>query len=140
MSRIGQRVIPCAFASSMNERISGDSASRPSPSASARICFARSSVNITIIVATSNSSASIICCLLSSITRVVTRQMSFLRANRSTVFRASGRATSGTSCRRCHASSVQTMGSVATRGRRLTVPVTGHFVSTSAATGSASES
>src|SRR5256886_13799848 len=128
MSRMGQRVIPWAFASSMNARISGESASVPS--AAARICFALSSVNITIIVSTSNSSASIIACLLSSITPVVTRQMSWFLANRSTVLRASGRATSGTSCSRAHASSVQTIGSVATRARCDTTPVTGHFTST----------
>ena len=73
MSRIGQRVMPWAFASSMNARISGESASPPS--ASARICLARSSWNITIIVSTSNSSASIIACLFSSMTGVVTRQI-----------------------------------------------------------------
>jgi len=59
----------------------------------------------------------------------VTRQMSWFRANRSTVFRASGRAMSGTSWSRCHASCVQMMGSVTTRSRMLTFPVTGHFVS-----------
>src|SRR5213076_3224051 len=56
----------------MNARISGLSPSRPS--ASARICLARSSWNMTSMVSTSNSSAAIIACLFSSITRVVTRQ------------------------------------------------------------------
>src|SRR5207253_3703024 len=121
MSRMGQRVIPCAFASSMN------ACREP---VSARICFALSSVNITIIVSTSNSSASIIACLLSSITPVVTRQMPWFLANRSTVLRATGRATSGTSWSRAHASSVHTIGSVATRARGDTAPVTGHFTST----------
>ena len=56
--------------------------------------------------------------------------MPWLRAKRSTVLRASGRAISGTACSRSHASSVQTIGSVAMRGRLPTRPVIGHFVST----------
>ncbi len=72
---------------------------------------------MTNMVSMSNSSASTMACLFSSITGVVTLQKSFSRAKRSTVLRASGLAIKGTSFSRENASAVHSTGSSAVRSR-----------------------